>query len=337
VRYEAPALPPHGFPVGSCPSGEYCVPPSQASASPRAEPPYGECAASVRPPEGAGPSSAFAGFAPGTTASERASAPGGAGACCYHWVVPCPGGRTLREGDHAVVASVAPTTGWRAPRQGSSDEVHRTSAHDLARAWAEEAGYEHASVASFALASLDWMALGAPRALVAEAQRAALDEVEHARALYELASELGEARVGPGRLAVPARKAPSWERVTMETFFDACLNETAAAVVANERAQQAASTRVREALARIARDEARHAELGWRVLSWLVAAGGHAARGALATAVEALEAQGARAAGEPSQEGSRGDGFVASAEEAALRARVVAEVVLPCARAALGG
>ena len=45
-----------------------------------------------------------------------------------------------------------------------------------------------AEIASFARTSLDLLALGAPADLVAETHRAALDEIEHARIAYALAS-----------------------------------------------------------------------------------------------------------------------------------------------------
>ncbi|HEU4537511.1 MAG TPA: hypothetical protein VFS00_25505, partial [Polyangiaceae bacterium] len=70
----------------------------------------------------------------------------------------------------------------------------------LAQHWLDVAALEHASVASFARFTLELLALGAPPALVAEAQRAGLDEVAHAEVAYALASAYAGRRFGPGPL-----------------------------------------------------------------------------------------------------------------------------------------
>jgi hypothetical protein len=61
---------------------------------------------------------------------------------------------------------------------------------------------EHASVASFARFSLQLMAAGAPASLVEAAHRAALDEIEHARLTFRLASRYEGRALGPGPLPV---------------------------------------------------------------------------------------------------------------------------------------
>ena len=75
----------------------------------------------------------------------------------------------------------------------------------LAAAWLEIAQLEHASIAAFASLSLRLLAAGAPAELVTASHRAALDEVEHARIAFELASVYGGRRVGPGRFDAATR------------------------------------------------------------------------------------------------------------------------------------
>lgn len=167
---------------------------------------------------------------------------------------------------------------------------------------------EHASVASFARASLQLLALGAPPELVAGAHAAALDEIEHARLCYGIASRYAGRPIGPGALAVDdAPIALSPAAVAVETLLGGCVNEAIAALEARDASDAATDPAIRAALATIADDEARHAELAWRTLAWIVRA--HP------SCVPDLER--AIAALDP-------------------RRAVVAEIVLPCARALLG-
>lgn len=309
-----------------CPEGKYCTPPNPAGA--RAEAPFEACAAETRVTgRWGGVTNSEVTFAPELTRSERAAAPERSQVCCYTWYQPCPGGRTLRDGSHALLATSGEREGWCDAASSGA-----TLNEQLAEAWAREAAYEHASVASFNLAAVDWMSLGAPSDLVAGAQRAALDEIAHARVLYGLASARAGRPLGPGRLPLPSQRGEaSFARVTAETFLDACVNECIAAAVAAERSRHAEEPEVKTALARIADDEERHAELAWRVLGWLVAAGGDEARDALSRALATLDDM---PAPEPAPD-APSRGFLSAAAQRALRNRVVGEVVRPCAEALL--
>ncbi|MFZ5897429.1 MAG: hypothetical protein ACOY0T_40625 [Myxococcota bacterium] len=68
----------------------------------------------------------------------------------------------------------------------------------LSDEWARAACFEHASIASFNRFSLELLALGAPGDLVERANRAALDEVRHARLCFALASVYAGDDFGPG-------------------------------------------------------------------------------------------------------------------------------------------
>lgn len=56
----------------------------------------------------------------------------------------------------------------------------------LASRWLDSALLEHASIASFARFSLHLLAVGAPPELLERTQRAALDEIEHARLAFAI-------------------------------------------------------------------------------------------------------------------------------------------------------
>jgi len=207
-------------------------------------------------------------------------------ACCYKAPrAHCGGGRPLRAlDDTAIVARAISRADW-------IDPALEAAAHDDARAafWLREAGFEHASVASFARTSLQLLALGAPSALVAATHAAALDEIAHARTCFALAARRGAGERGPDRLAVAdAPLATTLEAFVRDTFLDGCAAETEAAIEARTRSESESFDAVeRAALARIAADEERHAELAWRSLAWAVRTGGEAARDALLAALDA--------------------------------------------------
>ena len=200
-------------------------------------------------------------------------------------------GRALRVARLAVAASAVDVEGWHAelpPRASPapSQEVRRA----LARLWAQTARGEHASVPAFSRLSLSLVALGAPARLVEAAHRAALEEIEHARLAFSLASTYAGSPVGPGRLlalhAARAVTASSLASLAAESLIDGCLLEGVAADVAQQALARARDDRARAALAVIARDEASHAALAWEVVRWCCDQGGEAVRRRLLAALE---------------------------------------------------
>lgn len=173
--------------------------------------------------------------------------------------------------------------GRRAPVIPCADQAAAGTGLDTSRrlAWGAVGQAEHASVGSFMRVVLELMSLGAPAALVAEAQRAAADEVEHAQLAFAFAST-SDAPVGPGPLPLAGLLLRTdWVSFAVATAREACVAETLSAL------QVAAASRLavgeeREALSRIAADEARHAALGWRTLRWALEQGPPTAREAVA-------------------------------------------------------
>ena len=153
-----------------------------------------------------------------------------------------------------------------APETTRSSEALRKK---LAEHWAEMGRMEHASVAAFARFTLDLLSLGAPAELVAASQQALGDEIEHARLCFGLASAYSGRRLGPGELCVDgALEARSFETIVKTAIHEACVGETLAALEAEAELAAATDPEVRRVLERIACDEARHAELGYRFLRW---------------------------------------------------------------------
>lgn len=227
--------------------------------------------------------------------------------CCYEiGGTSVVSGRPMRVHGRAVMAPPAGGDGWRFG--GVPDVARRAAAATTVRdrvvvadAWLAVARMEHASVASFARLILELLALGAPADLVADAQRAGLDEVRHANDAFAVASAYrGGDPIGPG--AMPdlsgLRVSCVAEDVVTSTVIDGCVDETLAAFEVAEQATLAGPG-LRDLLADIADDETRHAALAWRVVRWALAERRveaahvrHAFAGAIEVARRRLEAGG---------------------------------------------
>ncbi|MDX2014809.1 MAG: hypothetical protein SFW67_31725 [Myxococcaceae bacterium] len=161
----------------------------------------------------------------------------------------------------------------------------------LAQRWSAAALAEHASVASFARFTLQLLAVGAPPALLIDAHRAGLDEVEHARLSFRIASHFAGQPLGPGPLPIPTSGPVSLREATRAAVLEGCIAETLAAHEARRAAERCVDPLLRAVLARIAEDEGRHAELAWAFAGWALRVGGEAVRAGAAQAAEAaLEA-----------------------------------------------
>jgi len=214
---------------------------------------------------------------------------GGASECCY---VGGPLALCAATGRPFVLHGVASTAdvvfgagaGWsegRAPDVGSLSAADRAA---LAAAWAKDGLAEHASVAAFARLAVELMMFGAPADLIRRCHAAALDEVRHAKLCFALASAYAGRAVGPSPLPVGGSLplAATLVELAANSAIEGCIGETTAAAMAAEQLGFATDPAVRAALRTIARDEARHAELGWRIVAWAVRAGGDGVRAAVA-------------------------------------------------------
>lgn len=234
---------------------------------------------------------------------------------------------------YAPVTSNGDWTRALSPLAEISPAQRRRLAHD----WSRDATLEHASVASFARFTRDLLALGAPSELVRASLQAGLDEIDHARRCYALASRYAGCPVGPGALDA-SDAAPTDDAVGIATraLVEGCIGETIAAVVAAETLAVTTDPEARDALASIACDEAAHAELAFRFIAW--AARDASVRAALAErAAEAL-----RSAWPPSADARSDDPTLERCGQPgeALRARATREalthVIAPALRAIVG-
>lgn len=135
-----------------------------------------------------------------------------------------------------------------------------------ARFFADVARLEDSAVDAFRILAAELEAHGAPAVLVARALEAADDEVRHAARMGEVARRLG---AEPGPVEVEPRPVRPLFEIALENATEGCVRETFGAVVGHHQAMRAADPDVAAAMAEIADDETRHAELSWAIAAWI--------------------------------------------------------------------
>lgn len=201
----------------------------------------------------------------------------GLGMCSYPATVvpPSPGqecvyGRPCVVDGEARFASAIRRSDWATAGAGEASLDARR-----ARLWAERGVAEHASIASFGRFGLQLLALAAPADLVADAHRAALDEIRHARLAFALAARFGGVPIGPSALANAVGPIDlELTQFAVATVREGCIGETASVVALQHEREHEIDSGVADVLDELIADERRHAELAWRTVAWAIARGG---------------------------------------------------------------
>ena len=136
---------------------------------------------------------------------------------------------------------------------------------DLGSTLAAAAHLEAASVVAFAQLARQLRAWGAPTELIAGCEAAREDEIAHARLVGRLARREGASVPRVERVACAEDRL----QVALQNVAEGCVGETWAALLAFLKAERAHDPELRAAYARIAEDEARHAQLSWELHAWL--------------------------------------------------------------------
>jgi hypothetical protein len=258
------------------------------------------------------------------------------GQCCYvarfveDW---CGEGRPFVVGNEIRTAEAVRRADWigALPLRFETAALDASQRRALAEAWLEVGLAEHASVASFARFVLELAAVGAPADLLADASVAMRDEIRHAELAFAIASALGGKPVGPGPVPMHG-VAPraDLEAIVRATVREGCVGETLSAAEVELAARRASGT-IARVLAEIADDEARHSVLAWRFVQWAVRTEPRlqaVVRDELARAVTTTRQSPADALPPALAEAH---GHLDGCTRADLRARTLAETVLPCA------
>jgi hypothetical protein len=243
-------------------------------------------------------------------------------------------GRPLLVGGHARVADAIEREDWC--RASSIDALDGDTRERLADHWAQIGRFEHASVASFARFATHLLKLGAPPRLLRETTQAMADEIEHARLAFGLASAYARSSIGAGALDVRGSIEPELDRYAIvEALIDeACIGETLAAIEAYEAAAHAVDPAVVEVLERIAADELRHAQLGWRSLRWMLDVGDERLRGFALARLDAVLREVMHATVEDGVPASlREHGLLDDELRTHVRRRSASELIGPCVAA----
>lgn len=224
----------------------------------------------------------------------------------------------------------------------SDEALSETQRQWLGQRWAELGLMEHASIAAFARFTLQLLHLGAPAALVEEAQRAMSDETEHAKNCFGLARRYLGYAVGPGPLRMEqALQETQLADIVRLTVREGCIGETCAALEAAEAYEATLDPATKLVLGKIRQDEFRHAELAWKFVKWALTEG--AANGEeRARLRDIVSAEFAAAARELSVLPSHGvrnpdfdtlaHGLVPPSMLPVIRRAALLDVVLPCAQ-----
>jgi hypothetical protein len=187
-------------------------------------------------------------------------------------------GRPLRIGGRNERARLEGGTRGAEGPAPCVDAIDETSRAALGQMWLHDAIKEHGSVPAFAQLGWELSALGAPAALLARCQRAALQEIDHAqRCFAAVEAYLGEpvyvgaidaATGGLARGRGGALRCA--KRVALETLEDGCLIEDLNADFAARAHALAVDPAMRSLTAIIAREEREHAELAWDILRFCI-------------------------------------------------------------------
>jgi len=215
-------------------------------------------------------------------------------------------------------------------------QLEATLRAHVAEQWTRVALMEHASIAAFARFSLQLLSLGAPAELIELTTSAMADETRHAKACFAIASAYAGSEIGPGRLAVErSLDDSSLEAIVLNTIREGCVGETVAAIEAREAAEYTTDPALRSRLLVISEDETRHAELAYRFVKWALAQGGPALERAVRREFAALgaEPRAAQRALSAQDEAGLAHGIVPDGLRDVIRARAMADLILPCSRA----
>jgi hypothetical protein len=192
---------------------------------------------------------------------------------------PVPGIAVPARGATVVICEVETSGHWESrshwPTSFGRRPIERveTSAEPPCSArehFERAAAHEAAAVRAFRQLVFDLEELDAPPSMVAQAQRAARDEANHAR--WTLAVVRGfdpQARPGPADRRRAARRRLNAFELALENATAGCVGELFGTWLQVFQARTAAESHVRATAHRIARDEARHAALAFRLFDWL--------------------------------------------------------------------
>ena len=102
-------------------------------------------------------------------------------------------------------------------------------------------------------------------------QKAALDEIKHAKMCYGIAKSFLGAKIQPNTLNIDGSvKTMRKSEIIQSVIAEGCIGETVAAVRAQLSAHYAKEQKVKGILEEIAADETNHSQLAWKTVQWAI-------------------------------------------------------------------
>lgn len=187
-------------------------------------------------------------------------------------------------GDAARIWSQVPLDVLNDPRGllRSASEERRPSDEKAVNDWALRGAGEHASIASFAVFTLQLMTNGAPPQLIRDALFAALDELNHAEVSFGIAALFSADAKTVEPSALPGVENLKLERnlkaLALGAAKEGCIEESLSALelaadarimLASFDGKDSLLETARETTWKIGIDESRHSVLAWRTLQWV--------------------------------------------------------------------
>lgn len=247
----------------------------------------------------------------------------------------CAIGRPFLIDGEARTANLETRDDWCENGKSVATDIDATIRNDLAEAWEHTAKMEHASIAAFARFALELLSFGAPSDLIMRTNVAMVDETNHARMAFALASAYRGKPVGPGRLSMDGAldEGDDLASFLRRVIREGCVGETAAAVEAGEGAARAQDPEVRTTLETISADESMHAELAWKTVLWAQNTFGETARSVIREEIARLADE--LALVQEIRRSKRDEtlldhGVVTDNVRAQIRRAVLRDVVVPC-------
>jgi hypothetical protein len=158
----------------------------------------------------------------------------------------------------------------RRPRERTPVSVLEHPPRSAGEHFEHAADCETRAVYAFRQLVLDLEQLQAPSPLIRAARRAVADEARHARSSLALARSFGAAGSPRSRRSLrPTRRKVSAFELALENATVGCVGETLGTWLQVFQARAAQQARVRATARAIAKDEARHAALAFRLFDWL--------------------------------------------------------------------
>lgn len=184
-------------------------------------------------------------------------------------------GRPLRVRGRQLHPELMEGADWACGERPDASALDLPTRSALEALWLHDAQKEHASVPAFSRITWLLAAAGAPAELMIWAQRAAIEEVDHAQRCFALAA-------GYGGRAFTVEPMPDLllegfvdvkdplVTLAVESLKDGCLLEDFNADVAAKCAAVCEEPVTRALLEQIAAEERNHAEFSWALIDWLL-------------------------------------------------------------------